>query len=342
MAIDFETAEDVSYDDLVKEGFLTEDGEVGEAITGQPRDEKGRFTSSDTQDVKEGETEEANSGAKEPDEGSKKEPEEEDRRPVATKNGEGVIPYDVLASTRAKAKGLEAALEEQRQLNSTLMEQFQSLQAQVAAGQITQKQAQEEMAQTVLDNQEDGQSIDPAYYEEEFGPEIGALAKMLNRQIEMNNQLVEELQGVKKFTQTELADRQKFVVDNIESEIDNNPDLALWRETDPERWDMAVKIDETLRQSPAYVDVPLGERFKAVVSAVRSIKGDAPTVNDAVARAEKAASVGRGINTLSDVGSGTGIENTKERIDSMSVADLSAKFANMSEAEMEKWIRDNA
>lgn len=53
------------------------------------------------------------------------------------------------------------------------------------------------------------------------------------------------------------------------SAIAANPDLQRWMHEDPERWDLAVTFDQTLRSQERYADVCLEERFADVVRMIK-------------------------------------------------------------------------
>lgn len=55
----------------------------------------------------------------------------------------------------------------------------------------------------------------------------------------------------------------------IQEAIDSIPELKYWQEHDTERWNLAAEIDEELRKSASYRDVPYRDRFLVVVQRVK-------------------------------------------------------------------------
>lgn len=64
--------------------------------------------------------------------------------------------------------------------------------------------------------------------------------------------------------------------------IDANPPLRDWMENDPARWNMAVAVDERLRQDPAFEEISMEDRFSMVVETVQNVVEEG---GDAVLRA---------------------------------------------------------
>ncbi|WP_323638747.1 hypothetical protein [Pectobacterium polonicum] len=56
--------------------------------------------------------------------------------------------------------------------------------------------------------------------------------------------------------------------------LDATPDLKNWQDSDPDRFTLAVHIDETLKLDPAWKDKPLNERFGEVVKRTRAAYGE--------------------------------------------------------------------
>lgn len=60
--------------------------------------------------------------------------------------------------------------------------------------------------------------------------------------------------------------------DSVQEAIDSIPELALWQKSDPGKWNLAASIDERLRESPKYKEMPLRERFLVVVEKVKQVE----------------------------------------------------------------------
>ncbi|MCL6328517.1 hypothetical protein EXT51_03240 [Pectobacterium carotovorum subsp. carotovorum] len=56
--------------------------------------------------------------------------------------------------------------------------------------------------------------------------------------------------------------------------LDATPDLKNWQDSDPDRFTLAVHIDETLKLDPAWKDKSLNERFGEVVKRTRAAYGE--------------------------------------------------------------------
>jgi len=64
--------------------------------------------------------------------------------------------------------------------------------------------------------------------------------------------------------------------DTISAIIDTIPELAEWRKSDEQRWNMAVAIDGAMLSDPAYEKISSRERFLLVVEKVKQVTSPAP------------------------------------------------------------------
>ncbi|EAQ6132246.1 hypothetical protein AXA88_26965 [Salmonella enterica] len=126
------------------------------------------------------------------------------------------------------------------------------------------------------------------------------------------------------------------------------PDLKTWQQSDPDRFSLAVHLDEKLQNDPAWKDKPLTERFAEVARRTRAAYGEVPQepvveedksqkvlteAADKVAKAEAAASVP---DSPSDVGNSAPLAQDKfEQLLGASYADAEAVMSGMSDADID-------
>jgi len=304
---------DLSVDDLVEQGLLDESGGVSDGVV------------SDMDDV-------------DPDD-KKEEAEAETEGPISTKDGKGQIPFDVLKKTRERAQYAEAELESSKDQILDLTRQMEDLRALVQSGKISEEQAQEQ-ASNIEDQIGD---IDPDEYEEEFGEEIGNLAKLTANLLKQNKFLASEVQEVKEYASHKAAQDNSASATQIKDAIDNNPKLTEWQETDRDRWDKAVEIDEFLTKDPDYAALSYSERFEKTVSMVESLMGKSDG-GEILSKAEEAvaSSKSKPVTSLSHVEGGTtGDKTGVAALTEMSVSDLDGMMSKMSPKQLETWLAEN-
>lgn len=140
----------------------------------------------------------------------------------------------------------------------------------------------------------------------------------------------------------------------VQEAIDSVPDLASWQASDPDRWRRAVKHDEVLRESPKWKGKPMVERLKRVAELVADEFEDVPAPAAAPAAsspqppkqpqpkqdprlaAQKAARTAP--STLSDFKTGGTADGPGNPVDRLKGAAQVAKFADMSDEEIDRHL----
>lgn len=172
---------------------------------------------------------------------------------VATKDGEHVIPYDVLERER----------EEKRQLK----EQLDAL---------TQKQNEWEQTQRLLqvrDRQLEKLGVAPEDLPENFKmseeqldalaedyPEIGHAIRGLVAKVDAIHTSKQAEPAAESDTETVNADTP-HPQDTVSDAVARHPDLAKWSADGGEQWQQAVLFDDQLRANPDWADKSIDERF---------------------------------------------------------------------------------
>ncbi|HBZ9867355.1 TPA: hypothetical protein MND73_004285 [Salmonella enterica subsp. houtenae] len=130
--------------------------------------------------------------------------------------------------------------------------------------------------------------------------------------------------------------------------MDAVPDLKVWQQSDPDRFAVAVHLDEKLQNDPAWKDKSLTERFSEVARRTRAAYGEAPSekVNepgkndevlaaaaDKVTQAEAAAALP---DSPSDIGHAATVPKDKfEQLLGASYADAETMMNGMSDADID-------
>lgn len=148
---------------------------------------------------------------------------------------------------------------------------------------------------------------------------------------------------------TAVASETEDAGDPLQDAIDSVPLLAGWQAEDPEKWERAKALDRALNGSPKWKDKPLEQRFAHVsrlVAAEYDIQDEQPAVvapanptpsrkspEKAIESAARAAP-----NTLSDF-KGGGAEASRDNLDRMPATQQMRKFEDMSDADIETYLR---
>ena len=175
----------------------------------------------------------------------------------------------------------------------------------------------------------------------------GALSKVV-RQMKWQN---DELRSMVSQNQSQPTS-QNATNNDVQNAINANPKLKEWLDNgDSDRVTLANKIDRELQNSPEFRDKPLADLFAEVVLRVEQEFGDleqtVETVDDkdvkklAQDRIDAASKTSQVPNSLTDIGRPTGSEKTiSEQVDDMSESQLAAKFENMTNDQMEKFLAE--
>lgn len=227
---------------------------------------------------------------------------------VMAKNGQHTIPYEVLEQARNETKQLREQL-----------------------AQAQQAQAERDKLQALLEKNGIDPSVDPDDISQEeleqlaqdypdLGKPIAAIARKLQK------------------LEPQAAPQQVQPSANpVQAALQAVPDLAAWRDSDQDRFDMALTIDDKLQADPAWSNKPLAERFAEVARRTKLAFGDEVEAPPAKAPGKAAEKPADHIpSSPSELGQthhapATGVE----RYGAMSQADLIGEMGNMTEAQIE-------
>lgn len=186
-------------------------------------------------------------------------PIEPDKAAVASKDGNHTIPFAVLEKARKSAS----------EANSRIQE---------LEGQLTDSQtAQEKLA--LYAKQLDAAGITPDKLPNELLNDENALQMLQDELPETAANLLTAL--VKQAQKATAAPTQKQeptqqTANDVDSALDAEElaELKGWEEGDQDRWDMALVIDNQLKNNPQFQAMPLQERFAEVQRRVKAAFGD--------------------------------------------------------------------
>lgn len=227
---------------------------------------------------------------------------------VMAKNGQHTIPYEVLEQARNEAKQLREQL-----------------------AQSQQAQAERDKLQALLKKNGIDPSVDPDDISQEeleqlaqdypdLGKPIAAIARKLQK------------------LEPQAAPQQVQPSANPALDaMQTIPDLVAWSNSDQDRFDMALAIDERLQADPAWSNKPLTERFAEVARRTKLAFGDEVEAPPAKAPGKAAEKPADHIpSSPSELGQthhapATGVE----RYGAMSQTELVGEFGAMSDAQIE-------
>lgn len=170
---------------------------------------------------------------------------------VATRDGKGVIPYDVLKQTREENKTLRTQAEE-------------------LAKQKADADAKLEELSKKLESQMNGTVEDADLFTEE---ELEAMAEDLpdtaNRLRAMQNKFKQYATNLQQKQAEEEQQQAQTVKSNVQQAIDDVPKLAYLQSSNPRLFKLAQQIDQEIRQKaqtdPTLAGLTLTQRFERVV-----------------------------------------------------------------------------
>ncbi len=147
------------------------------------------------------------------------------------------------------------------------------------------------------------------------------------------------------YLQARIQEAQQVPQENPAAQAMNAvPDLVDWQRSDPDKFAVAIHLDEKLQTDPAWKDKPLTERFAEVARRTRAAYGEAPVepvaeqdksqtvlaaAADKVAKADAAAALP---DSPSDVGNTAAVPQDKfERLLAASQAEAAELMSTMSD-----------
>jgi len=251
---------------------------------------------------------------------------------VATKDGKGKIPYEVLAAAREQAKQFRTQAEQHQAQLDDAQRIIETLKNQLTTANLKPADLPENT------------KIDPEKLKalrDDF-PELAEMVQTMSDQVEfLKGRVVPPKQS------------QPAESNPVQEAVAQNAALSDWMKNDADRWDTALAIDTKLMNDPAWKDKPLTERFAEVERRTKAVFGDevlAPKndkadaaalqkqADEKLAQARKQSAVP---DSPSDVGTAntTNPGNITEWAANASTADVYERMGSMSEAEIEKLLR---
>ncbi|EBC2121942.1 hypothetical protein CWD08_21395 [Salmonella enterica] len=183
---------------------------------------------------------------------------------ILARDGKHVIPYDVLEAERAEKQRLTQRYEQQ------LAEEQRKIDL------LTSQIKQAGMTPDPLPEQARISDEQIARIKEDF-PEVANVLTLMARKYDYLQSQVQREQP-----QREGEERDSTAVT---AALNATPDLAEWQQSDPDRFALAVHLDEKLQTDPAWKDKTLTERFAEVARRTRAAYGE--TLSDPVVEQDK-------------------------------------------------------
>lgn len=179
---------------------------------------------------------------------------EERPKGIATQDGKHVIPYAVLEAARAENRRSA----ESQQRASIELEQ-------------TKRQLQ------MLTQQVNQAGLTPAKLSEESQITPEQLAKIRDEFPDLSGvfeTLVQKIDYLQKANPSTQAAPIESTGNPVTDALKATPELEGWQSADPDRFSLAVHLDEKLQTDPAWKDKPLTERFNEVVKRTKAAYGE--------------------------------------------------------------------
>ncbi|HFD9218992.1 TPA: hypothetical protein ACF632_000476 [Salmonella enterica] len=250
---------------------------------------------------------------------------QEDVKGILARDGKHVIPYDVLEAERTGRQRVEQEAFLLKQQLAEEQRKIDLLTSQIKQAGMTPDPLPEEAR--ISDEQ-------IARIKEEY-PEVANALTLMSRKYDYLQARIQEAQQASQENPATLA-------------LNATPDLAEWQRSDPDKFAVAIHLDEKLQTDPAWKDKPLTERFAEVARRTRAAYGEAPpepvveqdknqkvlaAAADKVAKADAAAALP---DSPSDVGNTAAVPQDKfEQLLGASYADTEAVMSGMSDADID-------
>ncbi|EGI5052067.1 hypothetical protein CRQ31_07390 [Salmonella enterica subsp. enterica serovar Worthington] len=252
---------------------------------------------------------------------------------ILTRDGKHIIPYDVLEAERAdkqrlaqQSLTLQQQLEEYKRRNDLLTSQINQ------AGMTP-----EPLPENLRITDEQIARVRDAY------PDLAELMSTMVRKYDYLQSRIQE-------NPQDLSASSPDISPVLEA-MEAVPDLKAWQNSDPDRFSLAVHLDEKLQSDPDWKDKPLTERFTEVARRTRAAYGErdsqTDTGDDPVtpdprilnAAAQKEAAARNEVQlpeSPSDIGAGASESgDVVARAASASPEELARMMAGMSDAEID-------
>lgn len=259
----------------------------------------------------------------------------ESKPAILTRDGKHFMPYEVLEGERR----------EKAEMKRQLDEMAQRLQAFEQRNQDTQQNAS--------DTTDTGEAFDLQAFVEEYGEDAARPYLAMQRQMA---QLQEQLGQTTQWQQEQQRNaevQQELTVEEAidavfsgEAESGKPSVLRQWQQNQDPLWDAATALDARLQADPDWQHRPMKERFEEVVR----LLGHAPDTTQqpstdtdprkaAEARLKEAEGQQQLPSTLSDLPGGEFTDQTAvESVERMAPGELTAKFAGMTDEQVEDFL----
>lgn len=280
----------------------------------------------------------------------------EEEAPILTRDGKHTIPYDVLKTERERRLSAEQA-------SGELKAQIEAMQARIRDLEAGAARPGEAETQVVLE-QDELEAIKADF------PQLGGVIEKqteiiarLNAKLEALGATTESVRKVQESAQERQAREER---DTVQSLIDVNPVLAYLQSEKPELFDVACKVDETLRADTARDWSNVSARFEKVAETMSLLYGPFPVkkvsnadqagkegvqpskqteiekAREAVREGLAAATSKAPPKTLTDVQGAAPEESEWKSLESMSPAEIGAKMMSMSNDQRAKYLNQLA
>ncbi|EBX1258399.1 hypothetical protein AHX81_004350 [Salmonella enterica subsp. enterica] len=250
---------------------------------------------------------------------------QEDVKGILARDGKHVIPYDVLEAERTGRQRVEQEAFLLKQQLAEEQRKIDLLTSQIKQAGMTPDPLPEDTR--ISDEQ-------IARIKEEY-PEVANALTLMARKYD--------------YLQARIQEAQQVPQENpVVQAMNAVPDLVVWQRSDPDKFAVAIHLDEKLQTDPAWKDKPLTERFAEVARRTRAAYGEVPpepvaeqdknqkvlaAVADKVAKADAAAALP---DSPSDVGNTAAVPQDKfEQLLGASYADAEAVMSGMSDADID-------
>lgn len=256
---------------------------------------------------------------------------EEERQPqedvtgILARDGKHVIPYDVLEAERTGRQRVEQEAFLLKQQLAEEQRKIDLLTSQIKQAGMTPDPLPEDTR--ISDEQ-------IARIKEEY-PEVANALTLMARKYD--------------YLQARIQEAQQVPQENpVVQAMNAVPDLVDWQRSDPDKFAVAIHLDEKLQTEPVWKDKPLTERFAEVARRTRAAYGEVPShsvveqdknqkvlaaVADKVAKADAAAAVP---DSPSELGNTAAVPQDKfEQLLGASYADAEAVMSGMSDADID-------
>lgn len=245
-----------------------------------------------------------------------KEQQEQKPQGIATKAGDNIIPYSVLETTREKAAEFEKKAEILAKEKSEAQAQIDEMDKRITA-----------LTSGVVDGDNPLSDEEMEALEEDMPEVANAIKAMKAKQANLVAQLQEKNESLQSI-------KAETVMKTVQEAIDDVPKLAYIQSSSPRLFNMAVEIDNELKQDPALNNLTIVERFTKAVQKLEvelGIEIKLPSQGKTQVTKETKA-----ITSLDDIPNGAPpvSDDLRARLDRSST-ELAADFTNMTQKQID-------